>query len=102
MLKGLWSYYAGVYKGLPLDDRTAGEILTSPRPRPGVPRNRYVYYPDTADVGEEVAVNIRGRSYTIAAGVTLESADAQGVLFAHGAAYLTVGLAMFRWRFSRA
>jgi arylsulfatase len=83
-LKELWSYYAGVYKGLPLDDRTALEIISSPRPQPTEPRDRYVYYPHTADVPESVAVNVRRRSYTIAAGATLDTADAQGVLFAHG------------------
>jgi arylsulfatase A-like enzyme len=83
-LKGLWFYYAGVYKGLPLDDRTALEILSSPRPQPSEPRDRYVYYPGTAEIPEAVAVNVRRRSYTIAAGVTVDEADAQGVLFAHG------------------
>jgi len=83
-LKGLWFYYAGVYKGLPLDDRTALEIMTSPRPEPGEPRGRYIYYPDTADVPESVAVNIRGRSYTIAAAVSIGTPEAEGVLFAHG------------------
>jgi hypothetical protein len=83
-LKGLWFYYAGVYKGLPLDDRTALEIFISPRPEPSKPRGRYVYYPDTSDVPEAVAVNIRRRSYTIAAGVSIETPEAEGVLFAHG------------------
>ena len=83
-LKGLWFYNAGIYSGLPLDDRSAMEILTSDRPQPSPPRNRYVYYPDTADIPESVAVNIRRRSYTIAAGAVLDSTDAQGVLFAHG------------------
>jgi arylsulfatase A-like enzyme len=83
-LKGLWFYYAGIYKGLPLDDRTAREILTSPRPQPSEPRDRYVYYPDTAEVPESVGVNIRRRSYTIAAGVRLGTPEAEGVLFAHG------------------
>jgi len=83
-LKGLWFYNAGVYRGLPLDDRSAMEILTSDRPQPSLPRTRYVYYPDTADIPESVAVNIRRRSYTIAAATVLDSADAQGVLFAHG------------------
>ncbi|HEY7661296.1 MAG TPA: arylsulfatase [Actinomycetota bacterium] len=83
-LKGLWFYNAGVYKGLPLDDRTAVEILTSERPTPSEPRNRYIYYPHTADVPESVAVNVRRRSYTIAAGVTIDSDEAEGVLFAHG------------------
>jgi arylsulfatase A-like enzyme len=83
-LKGLWFYNAGIYKGLPLDDRTALEIISSPRPQPSAPRDRYVYYPDCADVPESVAVNIRRRSYTIAAGVTVAQPEAHGVLFAHG------------------
>ena len=83
-LKGLWFYNAGVYKGLPLDDRTALEILNSPRPQPGRPRNRYVYYPGAAEVPESVAVNVRRRSYTIAAGAIIDTPEAEGVLFAHG------------------
>ena len=83
-MKGLWFYNAGVYSGLPLDDRSAMEILTSDRPQPSPPRNRYIYYPDTADIPESVAVNVRRRSYMIAAATVLDSADAEGVLFAHG------------------
>jgi arylsulfatase len=83
-LKGLWHYYAGIYKGLPLDDRSAIELLSTPRPQPSKPRNRYVYYPDCADVPESVAVNIRRRSYTIVAGAVIDKAEAEGVLFAHG------------------
>jgi arylsulfatase A-like enzyme len=83
-LKGLWFYNAGLYKGLPLDDRTALEIISSPRPQPTGPRDRYVYYPDTADVPETVGVNIRRRSYTIAAAATIDTPEAGGVLFAHG------------------
>ncbi|MEB4008312.1 sulfatase-like hydrolase/transferase [Mycobacterium ulcerans] len=83
-LKGLWFYYAGVYKGLPLDDRTALEIMASPRPEPGEPRSHYVYYPDSADVPEAVAVNVRRRSFTIAAAVTIDTPEAEGVLFTQG------------------
>jgi len=83
-LKGLWFYYAGVFKGLPLDDRTALEIIMSPRPQPSEPRDRYIYYPNIADVPESVAVNVRRRSYTIAAGLTIDAEEAEGVLFAHG------------------
>ncbi len=83
-LKGLWYYYAGVYHGLPLDDRSALELVTTPRPEPSEPRNRYTYYPDTADVPEMAAVNIRRRSYTIIAGAVIDKPDAEGVLFAHG------------------
>jgi hypothetical protein len=83
-LRGLWYYYAGVYHGLPLDDRSALEIMISPRPQPSEPRNRYIYYPDTADVPESVAVNLRRRSYTIVAGVVIDTPEAEGVLLAMG------------------
>ncbi len=84
-LKGLWSYYAGIYKGLPLDDRTALEIISDVRPQPSEPRNRYVYYPGAAEVPESVSVNVRRRSYTIAAAVDLQTPEAEGVLFSQGA-----------------
>ena len=84
LLKGLWNYFAGVYNALPLDDRTPLEIMMTERPQPAKPRNRYIYYPNTADVSESVAVNIRGRSYTIAAGVVVDTTEAAGVLFAQG------------------
>jgi arylsulfatase A-like enzyme len=83
-LKGLWYYYAGIYHGLPLDDRSLLEMLSSPRPEPSKPRNRYIYYPGCASVPEMVAVNIRRRNYTIAAGAFIEIPTAEGVLFAHG------------------
>ena len=83
-LKSLWYYYAGIYNGLPLDDRTALEQILAERPHAGVDREQYVYFPDCADVPEEGGVRITGRSYTIAAGLRLDSADAQGVIYAHG------------------
>jgi arylsulfatase len=83
-LKNLWWVEAGRYNGLPLEDRTAIEILTTPRPQLSKPRQRYVYYSDVADVPEAVAVNVRNRSYSILAEVELETPEAAGVLFAHG------------------
>lgn len=71
---------------LPLDDRTATEILTIERPQSEPPRNRYVYYPGTAPIPEGVAVNVRGRSYKIIADVDI-TADAAGVIFAHGSRF---------------
>ena len=50
-------------------------------------RARYVYYPDTAEVPESAAVNIRGRSYRMLAEVELTSPDAEGVIFAHGSRF---------------
>ncbi|MEZ5074981.1 MAG: arylsulfatase [Solirubrobacterales bacterium] len=83
-LKSLWFYYAGIYNGLPLDDRSALEQVLADRPHPARDREQYVYYPGGADVPEESGVRINGRSYAIAAGVEIESAAAEGVLFAHG------------------
>jgi arylsulfatase len=77
-----------MYNGLPLMDRTAVEILADPtRPQVAPPRERYVYYPDAAEVPEAAAVNIRNRSYSIAVEVDVESEDASGVLFSHGARF---------------
>jgi arylsulfatase A-like enzyme len=83
-MKSLWFYEAGKYNGLPLDDRTAEELLTTPRPQVTKLRQRYVYYPDCAGVSEAVSANIRGRSYSIAAEVQVDNDKAEGVLFAQG------------------
>ena len=80
----LWFYEAGKYNGFPLEDRTPVEIILSPRPQMTKPHDRYVYYPDCADVPESAAANVRNRSYTIAAEVDIETPEAEGVLFAHG------------------
>ncbi len=86
-LIGLWFYEAGRFNGLPLEDRTAVEVLTSPRPQIGKPRDQYVYYPDCAEVPEAAAVNVRNRSYSIAAEVDVQTPEAGGVLFAHGSRF---------------
>jgi arylsulfatase len=87
-LVNLWFHEAGKYNGLPLIDLTAVEVLSDPtRPQVAPPRDRYVYYPNTAEVPETAAVNIRNRSYSIAVEVEVESVDAEGVLFSHGARF---------------
>jgi arylsulfatase len=59
---------------LPLDDRTALEVLTIERPSEEPKRERNIYYPDTM-VPEGVAANIRGRSYKIIADVEITDAN---------------------------
>lgn len=71
---------------LPLDDRVAVEQLGNARPQAEAPRNRYLYYPDTAPVPEGVAVNIRGKSYKIVADVDITD-EAEGVIIAHGSRF---------------
>jgi arylsulfatase len=83
-LKSLWFYYAGIYNGLPLDDRSAIEQVLAERPRGAPERDRYVFYPDCADVPESSGPQLPGRSFTIAAGVKVESADVEGVIWAAG------------------
>ncbi|MEV7507193.1 arylsulfatase [Streptomyces sp. NPDC090085] len=83
-LIGLWFYEAGVNRAFPLDDRSALEILSTPRPKVTPARNRYVYRPGGSEVPESVAVNVRNRSYSIGALVDLPGPGCSGVLFAHG------------------
>jgi arylsulfatase len=86
-LIGLWWAEAGRYNALPLEHRTAIEILGTERPQIAKPRSRYIYYPGGAEIPESVAPNIRNRSYTIAVEVQIDSPDAEGVLFSHGARF---------------
>ncbi|MEI7057683.1 arylsulfatase [Nocardioides sp. CCNWLW239] len=85
-LVAAWFEEAEKYHGLPLDDRSALEMITVERPQAEPPRSRYVYYPGSGAVPEGVAVNVRGRSYKIIADVDI-SEGAEGVIFAHGSRF---------------
>jgi arylsulfatase len=86
-LINLWFAEAGANGAFPLDDRSALEILLSHRPVLSPARDRYVYYPDVAEVPESQAVNIRNRSYAIGALVDIPGPGASGVLFAQGSRF---------------
>jgi arylsulfatase A-like enzyme len=86
-LTDLWWAEAGRYQALPLETRDAVEAITTPRPELTGPRTRYTYLPEGAEVPESQAPNIRGRSYTIAAEVEIDSQDAAGVLFSQGSRF---------------
>jgi arylsulfatase A-like enzyme len=86
-LVNLWFREAGANGAFPLDDRSALEIMLTPRPVLSARRDRYVYFPDTAEVPEAQAVNVRNRSYAIGALVDIPAAGAEGVLFAHGSLF---------------
>jgi arylsulfatase A-like enzyme len=83
----LWYAEAGANHAFPLDDRSALEIIMTPRPLLSPARNRYVYYTGVAEVPESQAVNVRNRSYAIGALVDIPQAGAEGVLFAHGSRF---------------
>ena len=86
-LVNLWFAEAGSNGAFPLDDRSALEIILTPRPVLSPARNRYVYYPGTAEVPESQSVNIRNRSFVIGAHVDLPGPGAQGVLMAQGSRF---------------
>jgi arylsulfatase len=86
-LIGAWFEEAEANFVLPLDDRSAREILTIERPSDEPPRERYLYFPHTSPVPEGVAVNVRGRSYKILADVEIIDDDCSGVIFAHGSRF---------------
>jgi len=86
-LIGLWFYEAGANHAFPLDDRSALEIILTPRPQLIPVRDRYVYRPGAAEIPEHVAVNLRNRDFTIGALVDLPDGGADGVLFAHGSRF---------------
>jgi len=86
-LVNLWFAEAGDNIAFPLDDRSALEIMVTPRPLLASPRDRYVYFPGTAEVPEAQAVNVRNRSFSIGVLVDIPAPGAQGVLFAHGSRF---------------
>ena len=77
-LLNLWFAEAGANGAFPLDDRSALEIMLTPRPVLSPPRDRYIYFPDTAEVPESQAVNIRNRSFAIGALVDIPAPGRRG------------------------
>ncbi|WP_433527486.1 sulfatase-like hydrolase/transferase [Nocardia pseudovaccinii] len=83
-LKALWFSEAEKYNGMPLNDLDVISMMTRQRPTYGSQRDSAVYYPDVAEVGPGAALEIQGRSFALLAETTIDSSDAEGVLFAHG------------------
>ena len=86
-LQKLWFAEADKYNGLPLGDFSIAEIIGRPRPSVAGDRSSYVYYPHTAQVPLGACVNIAGRSFSVLAEVTVESAEASGVLLKQGSGH---------------
>jgi arylsulfatase len=85
-LVALWWEEARHNDVLPLDNRPLAALL-DPRPNRRIARDRYVYHPNGALVPEAVAVNVRNRSHTISADVTVRSGVVpNGTLIALGSA----------------
>ena len=86
-LKKAWDEEARINLALPVDDRTASEILLIERPSAEPTRGRYIYYPGAAPVPEGQAVSVRNRSFKILANVEIADPNASGVIFAHGSRF---------------
>ncbi|RZU64856.1 arylsulfatase [Microterricola gilva] len=86
-LVNLWFAEAGRNQAFPLDDRSAFEIVMTPRPLLAAPRDRYVYFPGMSEVPESQSANIRNRSFVLGALVDLPQPGAAGVLFAQGSEF---------------
>ncbi|MEL6305800.1 MAG: sulfatase-like hydrolase/transferase, partial [Bacteroidota bacterium] len=95
LMKNIWFLQAGLYNGIPLDDRSTSEVLGEVRPQLSPtpfenstdPNDKfsYTYYPGGSEIPEAVAPNIRTRSYEIEAIVNVgDSTELKGVLMAHG------------------
>lgn len=83
-LIGTWFAVAGKNNVFPLDDRTAPEVIMSPRPQETKARNSYIYYPNTSPVPQGVAPSIVNRSYSILANTSIDTQEAEGVIFCVG------------------
>jgi arylsulfatase len=80
-----WWVEAERYQVLPLDNAPF-EAIFGERTQ-GNTRTRYVYYPNGGPVPERDAVNVRNRSHTITAEVSIPAAGAEGVLLAQGSSF---------------
>lgn len=84
-LIGLWWSEAGRYDALPLDDRTGLEIVT--QKTLVAPKDRWVLYPGTGEIPEEVAPIIRGRSFVIGASLREVRKECEGVIVGQGSRF---------------
>jgi arylsulfatase len=87
-LIALWYYEAGLYNGLPIDDRAPAEMFSG-TPRPSLvdkSGTQFTYFPNTAMVPEGDMPSIRGRDYKFGAFVDLGDKP-DGVLFANGSRF---------------
>jgi len=84
----MWFFEAGLYNGLPIDDRAPAEMVGGTT-RPSLvdhSKTQYTYYPNTSMLPESDMVPVRGRSYKF--GVFVDFGDKpDGVLFANGSRF---------------
>ena len=79
-LVGLWFAEAGRYQVFPLHSEQQKGL----RPKPNPDQQEFIYWPGTARIDNEVAVNLRFRPFNVLARVTIPAGGAEGVLIAQG------------------
>ncbi len=84
-LIGMWYAEAGKYDVLPVDGSGVERVLTE-KPEAAVPRDRYVYRPNTQSVPYNAAPLLLNRPHSITADVELPEHGAEGVLLSQGTA----------------
>ncbi len=86
-LKALWFDEAAKYNGLPLADLNILETLAAWRPYLTGDRKSFTYYPNSAEVGIGAVVELRGQSFSVLVEVSMDDANAEGVLYKQGAGH---------------
>lgn len=84
-LVGLWWAEAGAKNALPLDDRPPLEWLAQRDVASA--KNRFVFYPAMTEIPEDLAPNIRGRSWAAGASLAEVQPGCEGVIFAQGSRF---------------
>jgi arylsulfatase len=83
-LQDLFLAEAGKYNVLPLDDRGLDRVVRADRPEVGGDRTKYTYYPGAVRIPDSVAPDVKNRSFSITAEVTVSKDGADGVLVCMG------------------
>ena len=83
-----WFVEATKFNVLPLDDRASSRILDTMK-QPTLLENlsKYTYYPNTVEVPEAIAANVKNRSHSITAEVEIPSGGAEGILLTQGSRF---------------
>jgi arylsulfatase A-like enzyme len=84
-LIGMWYAEAGKYGVLPVDGSGVERLLVE-KPLVAVPRDRYVYRPDTQSIPFSAGPRVLNRPHSITASVDLPETGAEGVLLSQGSA----------------
>ena len=84
-LIGSWYVEAGTYGVMPIDGSGLARMIAE-KPLVALPRDRYVYRPDTQSIPFFAGPRVLNRPHSITADVEIPEGGAQGVLFSQGSA----------------